>query len=135
MADDTEEEAGRGPMSRLLASVRNLLATILAIGRTRIELLTVEVQLEIRRLAVLLILGLVVLFAAGVGVIMAGVAVIVAFWDTHRLLAAVLVAVVFLAGAAIAGLVLAVKVRNKPRMLEGTLKEFARDSERLRGGR
>jgi uncharacterized membrane protein YqjE len=64
---------------------------------------------------------------------MAGLAVILTFWDDHRVLAAVLVTGTFLGAAAVAALVLARKVREKPAMLEGTLAELGRDSEELRG--
>ena len=52
-----DESAGRGsqqgPIGRLLRSASELLATVLAIGRTRLELLSVELQLELRRVAVI----------------------------------------------------------------------------------
>jgi uncharacterized membrane protein YqjE len=122
-----------GPAGRLLASLTGLLASLLTVARTRIELLTVELELESRRLLTVLALGLVALFAATLGLAMAGVAVIVAFWDTHRLAAAVAVAGVWLAAAMIAGLVLARRIRTRPHFLEGTLAQLARDSEQLRG--
>jgi uncharacterized membrane protein YqjE len=86
-------------------------------------------------LSVLLAWGFAALFAAAVSLVMIGIAVIVAFWDSHRALAATLVAAAYVGAAVIAGIVLARKIRTKPRMLEGTLRELARDSERLRGGR
>ena len=123
-----------GPIRRLLASTGNLLATVLSIGRTRLELLTVEVQLEIRRTAELAIWLMVAVQAAWVGLIMAAFWVIVFFWDTHRLLAAGLVTAAFLTLALGAALVLIGKIRSKPPFLEATLAELDRDSRRLRGG-
>jgi uncharacterized membrane protein YqjE len=101
-------------------------------GYTRLELLAVELQLEVRLLSQLLILALVALFAASMGVLLSGLAVIFAFWDTHRILASVLVVAVFFAIALIAGLVLARKFRTKPPLLAGTLAELARDRDLLR---
>lgn len=121
-----------GPIRRLLASAGNLLATLLSIGRTRLELLTVEVQLEIRRTAELAVWLVIAIQAAMVGLIMAAFWVVIAFWDTHRLLAAGMVTAAFLGIAFVATLVLARKVRVKPPFLGGTLAELARDSERLR---
>ena len=119
-------------MSRLIASASNLLATLLTIGRTRLELLSVELQLEVRRIAELLVLAFVTLFAASVGLMLVGLVVILIFWDTHRIVAAVLVTSGFVGLAAVSGLILAYKIRTKPRLLEGTLAELTSDSARLR---
>lgn len=122
-----------GPLGRLIGSAGDLLAGLITIGRTRLELLTVELQLELRRIAELLVLAFVALMAGGIGLLMGGLSIIFAFWDTHRLLAAGLVTATFLALAAVAALLLARRVRDRPRALEGTLAELARDAEQLRG--
>jgi uncharacterized membrane protein YqjE len=116
----------------LIASVSGLLATAIDIGRTRLELLTVEVREELHRMAGLLVLGLVALLAASAGVLFAGLAVIFAFWDTHRILAAVLVTGGFFALGAVAALQFRSRLRSRPRFLEGTLAELARDEAQLR---
>ena len=125
-------ESEAGPVRRLLASAVNLLATLLSLLRTRLELLTVEVQLEIRRTAELAVCLIVAIQAAMVGLIMAAFWVVLAFWETHRLLAAGLVTGGFFAIAIGAMLMLAHKLRVKPPFLGGTLAELARDSKRLR---
>jgi len=123
----------RGPVRQLIDSVSGLLATAIDIGRSRLELLTVEVREELHRTASLLVLGLVALLAASAGVLFAGLAVIFAFWDTHRILAAVLVTGGFFALGAVAALQLRSRLRSRPRFLEGTLAELARDEAKLRG--
>lgn len=123
-----------GPIRRLMDSAANLLASVLALGRTRLELLSVEVQLEVRRTVELAIWAIVAAQAAMVGLIMAAFWVVLAFWDSHRLLAAGLVTGFFLALAAGAALVVVARLRARPRFLEGTLTELARDVDRLRGG-
>jgi len=132
-----DESAGRGsqrgPIGRLLRSASELLATVLAIGRTRLELLSVELQLELRRIAVLAALGFVALFAASIGLVMAGAAVIIAFWDTHRVLAALGVTAGFFALGLAAVVALVRQLRRGPRLLAGTLGELQRDVDNLRG--
>ena len=81
----------RGPVRQLIDSVSGLLATVIDIGRTRLELLTVELREELHQTAGLLVLGGVAVLAAAFGVLFAGLAIIFAVWDTHRILAAVLV--------------------------------------------
>ena len=127
------DDLRRGPIGRLVASLSRLLATILTIGRSRLELLTVELQLEVQRIAELALWAFVAVFASGVALLLSGIAVILVFWDTNRLLAAALVTGIFLAAALISIFVLLRKLRARPRMLDGTLAELTRDIERLDG--
>ena len=121
-----------GPIRRLIASVSGLLATTVEIGHDRLELLTIELREELQRTTALLVWGCIALFAASVGVVFTGLSIILAFWDTHRVLAAVLVALGFFALAAGAGLVLGSRLRSRPPFLAATLGELARDRDELR---
>jgi uncharacterized membrane protein YqjE len=131
--EDTAPEPRSGPVGRLLGSLDNLLATLLEIGSTRLELLGVEIQLEVRRVTTLLILMFVALFTGAVALMAAGVAVILVFWDTHRILAASLVTGCFVAIAVSVIAVLVYRIRNRPRFLDHTLAELETDGRRLRG--
>lgn len=133
-ADATPEDAGKrpGPFGGLFRSVQQLLVTVLGIAQTRLELLTTELREEISRAAVLLIWGFVAFFAAGVGLFLAALTVILVFWDTHRLMAALLVTGVFIAIAVFAWVMLLMQMRHTPRLLDGTLNELARDRDRLK---
>jgi len=123
-----------GPLRQLIASVSGLLATLIGIGRTRLELLTVELREEVQRTAELLVWGAVALLAAGGGVLFAGLAIIFAFWDTHRILAAVLVVLGYFVLAAGAALLVRSRLRSRPPFLGATLGELVRDEDELRGG-
>jgi uncharacterized membrane protein YqjE len=57
----------------------------------------------------------------------------VAFWEDHRLLAASLTALGFVAVTGIALLVVRAKARARPKLLEGTIEEIKRDREALGG--
>ncbi len=116
-----------------MGSVSGLLATAIGIGRTRLELLSVELREELHRTAGLVVWGAVAVLAAGGGVLFAGLAIIFAFWDTHRVLAAVLVTVAYFVLAAVAGLVIRSRLRTRPPFLQATLAELARDEDELRG--
>jgi uncharacterized membrane protein YqjE len=124
-----------GPLRQLIASVSGLVATAIGIGRTRLELLSVELREELNRVAELAVWGAVAVLAGGGGVLFAGLAVIFAFWDTHRILAAVLVTASYFLLAGIAGLVIRSRLRSRPAFLHATLGELARDEEELRGDR
>ena len=125
--DPTPRASARG----LFDSVSNLLATLIGIAQTRFELLTTELQEEIQHAAGLLVWGFIALLAAGVGLVFVGVTVIVMYWDTNRVVAAMWVTGGFLALAAVAVTVLVVRVRSKPRLMDATRTELARDRTEL----
>ncbi|MDP2325496.1 MAG: phage holin family protein [Gammaproteobacteria bacterium] len=128
-----EQHRGWGPFSRIVGSVSRLLATVVGIGRTRLELLTVEVREELQRTTELLAWGFVALLAAGAGIVFAALAVIFVFWDTHRILASILVASGFFALAVAAAVLVRARLQAQSQFLQATLAELARDEEELRG--
>ena len=69
--------------------------------------------------------------AAGIGLFLAALVVIFLFWDTHRLLASLAVTAFFFLLALVAALTLRSKVRNRPKLLENTLAELAKDRKQL----
>lgn len=133
MRDTGQGDDASGPVARLLASVGGLLASVVDIGRTRLELLATEVQEEIRRTAVLLALGFVALFAAGMASLMAGLTLIFAFWDSHRVLVSVLVTLAYGLGAMAAAMSLSKRLERHPGVLADTMAELRRDRDTLRG--
>jgi uncharacterized membrane protein YqjE len=121
----------RGPISGLMHSLRTLLATVAAIAHTRLELLSTELQEEMHRVAQIMVWTIIALLAAGIGLFLTALVIIFIFWDTHRLFASLAVTGAFFALAAVAGLVLRAKVRGKPRLLDATLTELAKDRDQL----
>ena len=115
----------------MLRSLRKLLATAIAIGHTRLELLSTELQREIHQAAEVLLWAAVALLSAGISLFLLAILVVFIFWDTHRVLASIVVTAVFFAIAVTAALVLRAKIRNKPRLLGGTLAELAKDRANL----
>jgi len=82
--------------------------------------------------ALLLLWGAVALFFAFLGIAFVGLLVVIAWWDDHALLAAGLIAVLFLLLAVIAGFVAAAQVRAKPRPFNASLGELAKDYDQLK---
>lgn len=121
----------RGPISSLFKSLSNLLATFIAIAHTRLELLTTELQEEMHHIADILMWSFVALLSAGIGLFLAALVVIFLFWDTHRLLASIAVTAFFFLLSLVAALTLRSKVRNRPKLLESTLAELAKDRKQL----
>jgi uncharacterized membrane protein YqjE len=126
--------SARGPVSGVLRSFAQLLATAIGIAQTRLELLTTELQEEVHRVAEIMVWTAVAMLAAGVGLFLLALVVIFVFWDTHRVVASVAVTAAFFLISAVALLVLRAKVRGKPPMLDATIAELKKDRETLLGG-
>lgn len=115
----------------LFESLKALTGTFIAIVYTRLELFSTELEEERERLAILLTLMLVALFCIGVGVVLAVLLLVVAFWDTHRLLVLAGLTGVFLIGGLSASWLVLHKLRTKPRLFAATLAELRQDSAHL----
>ena len=122
-----------GAATGLFRSLLNLAATLVAIAQTRLELLTTELQEEVQRAAGAVVWALIALLAAMIGLLFGGLTVVFVYWDTHRVLAALLVTAAFVAIALSAVLVLVVKINSRPRFLDATLTELANDAKSMQG--
>jgi uncharacterized membrane protein YqjE len=118
----------------MFESLKQLLATFAGIAQTRIELLGTEVEEQIARLSAMLLWTIVSLFLVFTAVVLAAVAILVAFWDSNRLLAAVLLAAGFALLALTSWLRVRSVARGRPHLFRATLEELAKDRDRL-GGR
>lgn len=120
-----------GGSKGLLESLTNLAATLVAIAHTRLDLLSADLEEDRERLMSLLVLTLVALFCLGVGVVLATILLVVAFWDTQRLLVLGLLAGLFLAGGIAAWLFVMHKIKTKPRIFAASLSELFKDRQQL----
>lgn len=134
MPMDPNATTGPAKTAGLFQSLSNFVGTFIAIAHTRLQLLTTELQEEVRQVARLLVWAFIALFAAMMGLLLAALTVIFAFWDTHRILAALLMTGAFVVLAVAAGLVLRMNLRAKPPLLDATLAELAKDRNMLKGG-
>lgn len=123
-----------GPAANLLKSLVQLSGTLLAAAQTRVELLTTEISEDLERGLQILLWAFVAALAGILGALLAGVTIIVYFWDTHRITAAVCVTVAFLALSVFAGLAFRKRLHEKPRLLDATRSELRRDVATLREG-
>ncbi|MFO1406701.1 MAG: phage holin family protein [Steroidobacteraceae bacterium] len=124
-----------GPVTRLLDSTTRLAGTLLEALGTRLDLLATEAEEDAGRALRILGWGAVSLFA-GMGALMfAGLAVVALFRDTHPALAALGVAAFFVSVALAAAATARRWSLAKPRLLDATRTELARDVDALRGRR
>lgn len=115
----------------LLESLTTFAATLVAIVHTRLELLSTDLEEEREHIFALLVLALVALFCLGVGVVLAAILLMAAFWDTHRLLVLGALTVCFLAVGIAACWIALHKMRTKPRLFAASLAELRKDRQQL----
>ncbi len=125
------QDPGTRSHGGLFDSVKSLVCTLIAIAHTRMELLSTELEEERMHLYSMLVWAVVALFFAGFGIVLATLFVVLVLWDTHRLVALGIPAVLFLLGAALAWRVVLGKVKAKPRLLAASMAELSKDREHL----
>lgn len=116
-----------GERAGLFGSARRLLARLLALAQTRLELLTTELSLEVQRAVSLLLWAFVALFFGGLAVLMLTLTLVIAFWEQHRLLVAGLATLLFVGVTVTALGVLRHKLRTRGRLLGASLDELRSD--------
>jgi len=120
----------------LLASLRSLARSLLEVLRTRLELLSLDLEAARLRLLSMLLLGALAFLGFALGLVVAAFWLVAAWWDTpHRLLVMGLLTGFFLGGGLLALLLLAWRARRGPRIFAATLEELRQDRDALGGGR
>ncbi|MFG6459102.1 phage holin family protein [Roseateles sp. BYS96W] len=123
MSDDKE------PVS---APLRRLGASLLTLGRIRLELFAIEAQEEKERIAGLLLWAVLGALLAGFGLLMALTLVTVALWDSHRLLALAGGTVVLIAAAVVAMLKVKALIAQPASLFQSSIGELRADADALR---
>jgi uncharacterized membrane protein YqjE len=127
------EDEPQGPATNLLRSLVQLGGTLLATAQTRVDLLTTELSEDVARGVHILLWGFVAALSGVLAALLAGITLIVYWWDTHRIGAAIGVTLMFVLIAAVAAWVSRRRLHEKPRLLDATRTELARDVTMLRG--
>jgi uncharacterized membrane protein YqjE len=128
-------ETTSGPAGNLIRSVIRLAGGLLEAAETRIDLFATELREDGERGLRLLAWALAALLTAILGALMAGVTLIIVFWDTHRVAAAVGVTAAFLVAAVACAAVFRRRLREKPRLLDATRSELQKDVAAIRSHR
>ncbi len=115
----------------LLDSAKRLLATLVGIVATRLELLANEWQEERLRLAQILFLALFAAFCLCMGLALLALFIVVLLWDEHRLAALGVLSLVFLAFAGWMGMTLQNKLRHGSKLFSVSLAELTKDRRSL----
>lgn len=116
----------------MFESVRNLLALLLDIGSTRIELAATELEEERLRLVGLLISAVTTLMLTGMAVLLCTAFVIVLAWDSHRLITVGGLALAFVGAAWWSAVRWRQRAASRPPFMSATVAELQRDMAALR---
>jgi uncharacterized membrane protein YqjE len=114
-------------------AVRGLFAALLEALRTRLDLATVELEIHLRALLQLLIWAVGAMACAMLALAFGLTALVVALWDTHRMLALLGGSLVFVALTVLFGWLSARALRREPELLEGSLAQLHEDQRRAGG--
>ena len=121
-----------GQPGGLLDSLKSFARTMLALAQTRLELLGNEVEEQRVLLMREALLALAAVLLLGLGIAFTAIFFLVLFWDTHRLLATGVFAVLFLAAAAAVYAAFRAAQAERPKAFSATLGELAKDRDSLR---
>ncbi|WP_297460768.1 phage holin family protein [Ferrovum sp.] len=120
-----------GARAGLFSSLRVLATTLVAVAHTRLDLLSTELEEEREYFLAQLVLILMALFLLGIGVVLATILLVMAFWDTHRLLVLGLFSGFFLGAGMMAWGVAWRKARVKPKPFSASLSELFKDRQQI----
>jgi uncharacterized membrane protein YqjE len=126
---DTDAAADEPPQP-----LRGLFAAAIEALRTRLDLAAVEIEIHLLVLMRMLMLAFGALACLLLALGFALTAVVVAFWDTHRMLALLGGCGAFVVLAALCGWLGARTLRGRPGMLAGSLEQLREDQRRAGGG-
>ncbi|MFL6658347.1 MAG: phage holin family protein [Massilia sp.] len=116
----------------LTDTVGRLGASLLSIAQTRLELAAVEMEEESQRLLAYFGMVLLALILFGVAMLLVALTVVMLFWETYRVQAALGMAALFVLAAGAVLLKLRACLASKPRMLEATVGELNKDINFIR---
>jgi len=115
----------------LLSSIKNLVSTGTSIAQTRLELISVDVQIARTQLISLLAMIVSALFFLFFGLVMLALFIVIYSWESDRMMALGLLTSAFLLIGLILTLLVMQSMRTMPRLFEASIAELAKDRESL----
>jgi len=111
--------------------LQRLMATMLEVLQTRVEIIATEFEEERIRLRELVMFGVLTLFFVSVGLTLATLFIIALYWDSHRLTVLGSVSFLYLGLGGLAGICLNRRLKSRSRLFATTVSELAKDRENL----
>ena len=115
----------------LLSSIKNLVSTGTSIAQTRLELISVDVQIARSKLIGLLVMIISALFFLFFGLVMLALFIVIYSWESDRMMALGLLTGTFLSIGLIFALLIMQSLCTMPKLFEASIAELAKDREAL----
>lgn len=115
----------------LLSSIKSLAPTAASIAQTRLELLSLDVQIARSRFISLLVMIISALFFLFFGLVMLALLIVIYSLETDRMFALGLLTGAFLLIGLILAFLVTQSLRKMPRLFEASITELAKDREAL----
>ena len=115
----------------LLSSIKHIVATGASIAQTRLELLSVDVQIARSKFISLIVMIICALFFLFFGLVMLALLIVIYSWETNRMLALGLLTSGFIVIGLVLVLLVMQSLRTMPKLFEASIAEFAKDREEL----
>ena len=115
----------------LLSSIKNLAATGASIAQTRLELLSIDVQIARSKFLQSLVMVVSALFFLFFGLVMLAVLIVIYSWESDRTLVLGLLTGAFITIGIILALIVIRSLRTMPKLFEASIAELAKDAEEL----
>ena len=115
----------------LLSSIKNLFSTGTSIAQTRLELISVDVQIARTKLISLLVMIVSALFFLFFGLVMLALFIVIYSWESDRMMALGLLTGAFLSIGLILAALIMQSLRTMPKLFEASIAELAKDREAL----
>ena len=115
----------------LLSSIKGLASTGASIAQTRLELLSLDVQIARSKFISLLVMIISALFFLFFGLVMLALLIVIYSWETDRMMALGLLTGAFLSIGIVLALLITQSLRKMPKLFEASISELAKDREAL----
>jgi uncharacterized membrane protein YqjE len=113
------------------STVRSAVRTLLSFAETRARLAANEFEEQLLRLLEVAAWAVAAVFFFAIAVLLVSLFIVLVFWDSNRVLAAGLLAGLFIAGGGVSVLMVRACMAARPKFLAATLAEFEKDRQRM----
>ena len=115
----------------LFSSIKSLVATGASIAQSRLELLSLDVQIARSKFISLLVMIVCALFFLFFGLVMLALLIVIYSWEADRILALSLLTSAFIGIGLILAFLTLQSLRTMPKLFEASITELAKDQKAL----
>jgi uncharacterized membrane protein YqjE len=119
------------PPAGIFDSFRSFVATWVAVIKTRVDIVSTELEEQREWMQQLVILAVAATFALSIGLVVFTLFITMLFWEDHRLLVLGSFSVLYLGAGIIMAVSLRKRLKSRPRIFTTTSEELTKDYARL----